>query len=471
MKIKIIQELKPYTFTQMKELFELSEKDSKNVIEKLRLMSFLRKINKSSLIYDLEELIDFDYTSLNLDYDDNIYVFKYVGIISIGDICFFVYPKYIVDISSDVKNKYKKFRQILDVIRKYQSKNQNHDLIGNEDDLRFNLLSYTLDLIDSYNEHGLYSRDKSIIEINGDGEILWDRTINEESAYFNKNVPIYLDLITVNDITNENDIFRRIHSCILSECCTILEDLLEILCIEKIILTNEYISDVGSKDYLIYIIESESTKQFVTWKQKILEKMLEYINKDEIKNSIDNISFVGTNSFNLIWEDVCSVAMGNSLDKTMKQLNLKPTNGYVDSDLLKDVIPKPKWKHNASNKIHLAKKTLIPDLITVTNGSIYIYDAKYYNIILNEEKVAKNPGVGDLTKQYLYELAYNDLINLNKLEVKRNAFLMPSDSKEEIILGVASFEIFSVLEPENKLRDIEIILKPCERMYEIYLNN
>ena len=38
-----------------------------------------------------------------------------------------------------------------------------------------------------------------------------------------------------------------------------------------------------------------------------------------------------------------------------------------------------------------------------------LYDAKYYKIHLNESGVSRQPGVGDVTKQYLYELAYKEL--------------------------------------------------------------
>lgn len=45
---------------------------------------------------------------------------------------------------------------------------------------------------------------------------------------------------------------------------------------------------------------------------------------------------------------------------------------------------------------------------------------------------------------------------------------MPIDEKEEKKIGTASMEIFYGLE-NIRLYDIDVILKPCEEMYEIYL--
>lgn len=80
------------------------------------------------------------------------------------------------------------------------------------------------------------------------------------------------------------------------------------------------------------------------------------------------ISFVGTNSFNLVWEDVCSVVMDDCINKSIKELGLSYSKNPKQSALLLDVIAKPKWKHNSSGNVHVANKTLIPDIVTI-NGN------------------------------------------------------------------------------------------------------
>ena len=87
-----------------------------------------------------------------------------------------------------------------------------------------------------------------------------------------------------------------------------------------------------------------------------------------------------------------------------------------------------------------AADTLIPDLVSIPqiDGTDYflIFDAKYYNIQLEKGKsLRNNPGVGDVTKQYLYQLAYRNFIKAHNIAVVKNCFLMPTE-KDEIIKRV-----------------------------------
>lgn len=472
MKIITIQELKPYTYNEIINWLNVDEEEAQKAIDSLILYNIVKKLSSSERKLELENLLEVDYyEDIEKYIDKNMYVFNYVGMVMVGDSCFFIYPKYIQNIKLDKENNYKKFKQILSVIRKYESKNQLLKFDGLQESREFNLLMFALELLHDYYENGLYYNDKYIIEENGFGEILWEKTINEKNVYFSNGSPIYLDLYTVNNIINEEDLFRRLHRCIISIVSENIKEILNILGMEKISISTERIEDFGSKEYLIYEIKQELSQQFITSKQQVLYKILTYLNKEEIQNSARNISFVGTNSFNLIWESVCSHVMDNSLNKTLSELNLKPIKNNKSSDRLIDIVPNPKWKHNLSKKEHKAKQTLTPDLITVSNGKMSIYDAKYYKTILNENEVKHQPGVADITKQYLYELAYREFAKQNNLEINKNAFLLPTDNDEEQILGIASIDLFPVFEDGIKLNDIEIILKPCVEMFEKYLNS
>lgn len=472
MDVKIVQELKPYSFEQIVNWLGREEEEAKVTVDSLVLLNILKKLTSHEQKMELEDLLDVEsFEEIEDSVNKNMYVFKYVGMVMVGDCCFFVYPKYILDINEDKENNYKKFKQILSVIRKYQAKEQFYNVDGLEEIKEFNLLAFTLDLLQDYHENGIYSNDKTIAEENGFGEILWDKTINEQNIYFSNGVPVYLDLYTVNNILNEEDLFRRLHRCIISRCSEEIKEILKVLEIDQVSISSEKIEDFGSKEYLTYEIKQELSQQFITRKQEVLHKMISYINRDSVQNSLEKISFVGTNSFNLVWEDVCAYVMEDSLNKTLSELGLKPYGDKKSSDTLIDLIPKPKWKHLKSGKVHSAKRTLIPDLISVSNGRLSIYDAKYYKIHLNEIGVSRQPGVGDITKQYLYELAYKELAEENNLLIDKNAFVMPSDSSEEESIGIASINLFSIYDETTTFNDIEVILKPCEDMFEKYLNN
>ena len=51
-------------------------------------------------------------------------------------------------------------------------------------------------LLNDYYENGLYENDKDIIENNGNGEIHWDKTINDSFTLLSNNRPYYLELKT-----------------------------------------------------------------------------------------------------------------------------------------------------------------------------------------------------------------------------------------------------------------------------------
>lgn len=469
MYIATMQELKPYSFFDLQNEFHASEEELKNILKSLSLMNIVKKLSKDISKVELEELLETDsLEKLNTELEENMYVFKYVGMLVIGNVCLLIYPKYAVSYLNDSINNFQKFKQLISVIRKYQSKEQKIGFSSQADVDNFNLLSIALELIYNYYEHGLYSNDKQIIEQNGCGEILWEKTINESTAYFSNGLPIYLDTFTVNQENNEQDYFRRLHAFILSEVCKNLKDILCILDIDTINISSEKREHFGNSEYILYRINQELSSQFFTFKQNILNLLKKYIEEDSGKNSSTNISFVGTNRFNLVWEDVCSEVMDDCINKSIKELGLSYSKNPKQSALISDVIAKPKWKHNISGNVHVANKTLIPDIITINGDKLSIYDAKYYKIKLDDNGVDKQPGVGDITKQYLYELAYKDFAKENNLVIDSNAFLMPTDGKEEKKVGTASMDIFHILE-DIRLHDIDVILKPCEKMYEIYL--
>ena len=60
--------------------------------------------------------------------------------------------------------------------------------------LILNLLAVFLFLIYDYYENGVYNNTQEIIESNGSGEILWDRTINETFTLLSGNTPYYVEL-------------------------------------------------------------------------------------------------------------------------------------------------------------------------------------------------------------------------------------------------------------------------------------
>ena len=97
-----------------------------------------------------------------------------------------------------------------------------------------------------------------------------------------------------------------------------------------------------------------------------------------------------------------------------------------------------------------------------------LFDAKYYNITLKKEsKLSGQPGIGDITKQYLYQLAYKDIFKDIDELVFKNSFLVPTYESEFKNIGYVKLDMFKIME----LEDIQIIQVPTNEVFERYLTN
>lgn len=110
-------------------------------------------------------------------------------------------------------------------------------------------------------------------------------------------------------------------------------------------LSDERLDDFGDKDYILYRIEQELDVQFNTRKQLLLKTIYSYLDKQGSLYDIDCISMFGTNSFNSVWEKICSIIMDNKLDATLGTLELPiPLNEkYNKGQRLIDLVEKPLW--------------------------------------------------------------------------------------------------------------------------------
>ena len=156
----------------------------------------------------------------------------------------------------------------------------------------------------------------------------------------------YLDTFTVNQENNEEDYFRRLHSCILVEAYNKIKDILSIIYNVDSLnnISFEKRKNFGNLEYIILKLNQELSTQFITKKQNTLNIIKKYLLNENNNSLSKNISYIGTTNFNLVWEDVCSVVMENCLDKTLKELGLT-YNETINIKLI-DVIEKPLWIAN-----------------------------------------------------------------------------------------------------------------------------
>lgn len=485
------QELKHYTLYGIAKELKTDIDETKRLIGILKKYGIVKAVSKSKPEFEDLSNQDIILTDVSENEQGVEYVFDFVGVVVLEGHVFKCYPKYI----ASTKEPLAQLKQVLKVIKKYNSKEQLIYLYNGEDDSQiFNHLAVSLHLLEEYFSYGLYTNQQDIIETNGEGEILWDRTINETFALIQNNRPYYVELQTHNNVDNDMDYFKRLHECILSICSRELKKtgLLDLFELSDAELNDTEIEDFGDVDYILYRLQNEIQIQYVTRKQNLLKTLYTYIANNKTDENDVSLSLYGTNSFNLVWEKVCAENFGSILDKPLEKIEKSgklpmPLIDEYKADnkskqKLIDLIDSPVWHGKTKEVVDYKVDTLIPDLICsypCNDSGDYcfgIYDAKYYKINFKKQKdgwkVAGQPGVGDVTKQYLYQLAYDDFIIKQGFRYVQNMFFCPTedaDGGKYVDYGYVEMDMLHTI-GKKTLENIAVVKLCAEEMYKLYLS-
>ena len=479
-----VREQKRYTKNDLKNIFSFDESGVEKLIKNLKAYGVLKSVKNKNDQLEMSDLIDEDIeiTDETAESGDCLYVFTYVGIITCGNRVIKVFPKYLLSKKegpleeSKTEVPLEEMKQVVKVLERYnRSEEQIIKLFnGNGENRSFNILAVILFLLNDYYEYGIYTNSEEVVEINGEGEILWGKTIDETFASIVDNRPYYMELYTAKTVYDEMDYFKRLHECILTECSQQLHNaqLDTLFDMDSFELSDESLQDFGDRDYILDRIHKELNIQFNTRRQILLKTLYAYVSQDRrMLEENDGISMYGTTTYHAVWEKVCAEVFDNKLNTTLGQLNIPLAEKYrsMENKKLIEIIEKPIWIVEDTKKE--APDTLIPDLISIQkindDDYFFIFDAKYYNIQLEKDKPLRgNPGVGDVTKQYLYQLAYREFINAHKMTVK-NCFLMPTEKNEIVKNGMAKMPMLEALDLEN----LQIRMVPARMIYTNYLAN
>lgn len=475
MEVTYIKEQQKMSLNELQRLFEGAEVKVRSLIKDLISANVMKAVKKSSEKLSLDELQDEDYAGAEEIYSDNgaVYFFSYVGIIQIAGKLLICYPKYCT-----AQPSVSQMSLILDTVTKYEkSRNQSISFFnGPAENRLFNELAMFVFFYEDYNENGLYSNDVNLIETNGNGEILWDKTVNEAFAIISGNRPYYTELYTRKSRHDDFDFITRLHRAVLARASESiyqsgLSDMLHLSRLEFD--ENDEIEDLGDKAYILDRIEKEMNVQFNSRKQLLLKALYTYIARDSSEHDSECLSLYGTNAFNMVWETVCAEVLDSKLYTRVKDLKL-PKPDENDNEMLIEKIRRPVWHFNGVTDD--SQETLKPDYITVVdiqNETYFIiFDAKYYVISASGNKVTGNPGIESVSKQYLYQLAYHSFMREHGISKAVNCFLMPSEGEEPKRNGYVYFQIFDYLRIGNELINLEpiqLIMLPAETMYKHYL--
>ncbi len=188
------REMHPYSLEEFRKKlgFEDDTAAAKRVVSALKRSGVAKAVNRKT--FDLDRLTEENEVIAEeiSENSDIAYVLNYVGVVYTENCVIKCYPKYI-DHSEEPKDELK---LVLKAIQKHNDKVQSIHLYNGEDRGSFNMLGLVLHILHDYYENGIYTNYQEVIETNGEGEIDWDRTINETFAYLKDNRPYYLELKT-----------------------------------------------------------------------------------------------------------------------------------------------------------------------------------------------------------------------------------------------------------------------------------
>ena len=194
-----VREQHRYTKNQIRSLFSFDEMGVERFIKNLKSYGILKTVANNKDQLDMTDLLDEDVQVADetAGNDDCLYVFTFVGVITCGSRVIKVYPKYLMSQSSPTAEMI----QIIKVLERYShSDEQIINLFNGDGDNRsFNILAVILYLLNDYFEYGIYNNTEDIIEVNGAGDILWQRTIDDGFAIIERNRPFYTEMFTRKD--------------------------------------------------------------------------------------------------------------------------------------------------------------------------------------------------------------------------------------------------------------------------------
>ena len=276
---RYVREQKRYTKNDLKSIFSFDEVGVEKFIKNLKAYGVLKSVNNNTAQLEMSDLLDEDIeiTDETAESGDCLYVFTYVGIIISGSRVIKVYPKYLLS----QKEPLAEMKQVIRVLERYS--NSKKPIInifnGDGENRSFNILAVILFLLNDYYEYGVYTNSEDIIEINGEGEILWGKTIDESFAMIEDNRPYYMELYTGKTVEDNMDYFKRLHECVLTECSRQLHaaQLDELFGMDELVLSEETLLDFGDKDYILERLHKELNIQFNTRRQILLKTIYTYI--------------------------------------------------------------------------------------------------------------------------------------------------------------------------------------------------
>lgn len=299
---------------------------------------------------------------------------------------------------------------------------------------RESILELAVRFLRDYLEKGLYIVQRRELELNGQGEIDWQTTIDEFQPFIKKGRPYYMDVKTEQAYSDEDHYITRLQKCLVTTWGRKLEGLglSSVLRVNVPLLSEEELDPLGDDDFKIAQINRELNVQFVTKSRETLALMKELIQRSAENKAAnyESLSF-GMTGVHALWERACAEVLRTELDQEICKCGFENVQRDVT---FSEYMPRVFWTRltdrqegddkgfnedkKAGWRLDFIRTWRKDDKVK----KLVILDAKYYCVQWDNDKVCGQPGTQDIAKQMFYQMAFYSLIDRKDIV---NAFLLP----------------------------------------------
>jgi len=336
------------------------------------------------------------------------FCFNFVGVIVHQKAILCILPKYLTDLS----HARRALVLVVKVLRKYASKMyplKDIDFLNSnlaDDSSEISIADF---LIRDFLENGLLQKERRVVELDMEGDADWDVTIQRIQPVFSGRNIMYPETFNSSLIQENYNLIQEIHKWAVNYSFKKYGYILD-YSIDYLGSCASAIEEIGDPDFIRNVLRNELNITYADRDIHVL-KSLEYLVDQGAYTGGSDFSIYGSTSFHAVWEEACSAVFSNQKNKFIEKF------------------PSPIWSDLEGNSTK--KSTLRPDIILSVErrDTLLVLDAKYYDIRISKGPsfiVENNPGIEDVTKQFLYEKALEGL----EYRLTHNCFLFPAMREE-----------------------------------------
>ncbi len=302
-------------------------------------------------------------------------------------------------LSTDEKGLRKDILSLMSVLSKYTDRKDSEFENGLKPENGIPFQAY-LYVIKDFFDRGYYKEREQYYQIGKKGKINWSRTIKNCDPVIQNNQAYYLDYVVKKNTVNEDELISLIHKYCVFESFYKFGWLFTSYIPQK--------PHLGlTKKMMKAVVNDKLQNTFKDQNKQLFKNMLAII---ECFNDDSETDFkCGTYRFEYVWEKL--------IDRTFGISNKS------------DYFPKTTW-HTSDNRVY-DNSYLEPDSIMVTDGKIYVLDAKYYKYgsTANPSHLPESTSINKQITYGEYIATSDKFYDESGHPDVYNAFIMPYDSR------------------------------------------